>query len=220
MYKTIVAKVRHYSVEVLKTALVALVITAVLKSAVVEATQIYGASMTPTLMEGDYVFVNKFKYGLHLPFKDKMAFVWSSPDRGDVVTLLPPEKSHAGKDKTYIKRVVAIAGDRVEMIDARLFINGSPVESQQSDRYDFIYTESLDGKVFSVVKSNPVSHFEPIIVPEGSVFVIGDNRDNSYDSRDWGPLPVENIKGKAVIIYFSKTVSHGLNYIKRVGGLL
>jgi signal peptidase I len=200
--------------------LAALVFVMVLKGSVVEATQIYGASMRPTLVEGDYIFVNKFKYGLHLPFLDKMALLWSQPQRGDVITFMPPDRSIRGQKKIYIKRVVAIPGDKVEIVRSKLYINGHPVESSRLQNDDFIYRELLDKKEYRVTKKNHYSNFKSFVVPEGHVFTIGDNRDNSYDSRNWGPVPIENIRGKATVIYFSNTIADTVTNLKRIGGIL
>ncbi len=213
-------KIRRYGAQVVKSVFTAIIFVLILKGTVVEATQIYGASMTPTLLEGDYIFVNKFKYGLHFPLMDKMTLLWSEPERGDVITFLPPEGSLKREKKIFIKRIVAVAGDRVEIIRSKLYINGAPVESGPVKGGGFVYRETMDGKEYRVVKKNPVSYFKPLIVPEGHVFAIGDNRDNSYDSRNWGPLPIENIKGKAAIIYFTKTISGSLKNFARIGGFL
>lgn len=212
--------IKRNAAQVINPILAALVFVMILKGSVVEATQIYGASMRPTLVEGDYIFVNKFRYGLHLPFLDKMTLLWSQPQRGDVITFVPPDRSIRGKKKIYIKRVVAIPGDKVEIVRSKLYINGHPVESSRMGSGDFIYSELLDEKEYRVTKKNHSSFFKSLVVPEGHVFAIGDNRDNSYDSRNWGPLPIMNIKGKATVIYFSNSVAGAAKNLKRIGGIL
>ncbi len=217
---TLFAKIRRYSSELFKSILIALALALVFKSSLVEATQVYGESMTPTLVEGDYILVNKLCYGLHLPFIDKMAYMWSAPRRGDVITFFPPESSLGHGKKMFVKRVVAVAGDKVEMSRSRLYINGRPVTSRPGRTHDFVKHEIVDGKEYRVLVKDKTSSFGPLVVPEGYVFVIGDNRDNSYDSRDWGPLPVESVNGKAIVIYFTKIVSYSLSSLMRVGETL
>jgi len=218
--ESVFAKIKRYAAQVINPILVALVLVVVLKGSVVEATHIFGSSMQPTLVEGDYVFINKFKYGLHLPFIDKMTLLWSQPKRGDVITFIPPGMSDREEKEIYIKRVVAVPGDKVEIIRSKLYINGHLVESSRMEDKDFIYQEQLDDKEYRVTKKNPFSYFRSMIVPKGHVFAIGDNRDNSYDSRSWGPLPIENIKGKAMVIYFSRSIAGAMINLKRIGGIL
>lgn len=212
--------IKRNAAQVINPVLTALVLVMVLKGSVVEATHIYGSSMKPTLAEGDYIFVNKFKYGLHLPFLDKMALLWSQPQRGDVITFIPPGAPAREEKEIYIKRVVAIPGDRVEIVRSKLYINGHPVESSRMGSGDFIYSELLDEKEYQVTKQSRSSFFKSLVVPEGHVFAIGDNRDNSYDSRDWGPLPIENIIGKATVIYFSNSIASAAENLRRIGGIL
>jgi len=213
-------KIRRYTVETVKAVVMALVFVMALKSSLVEATQIHGASMTPTLLEGDYILVNKFTYGLRLPFIENIAYVWGAPRRGDVVTFLPPKSVAPGNGAMFVKRIVAVAGDRVEMRNARLFINGRAVSARAPESSGHVFTESMDGKEYRVVKMDPYAAFGPVTVPKGYVFAIGDNRDNSYDCRNWGPLPIERIEGKAMFIYFSKTIAASIGNLARIGDLL
>ncbi|MBI4667455.1 MAG: signal peptidase I [Nitrospinae bacterium] len=213
-------KIGAAAFEMFKGAIVALLLVVFLKGSMVEANQIVSGSMIPTLMEGDFIIVNKIKYGLHLPFVGKMVYVWSSPDRGDVVTFQPPAGSFDGIGKIFVKRIVAIPGDRVEIVDSRLYINGQPVETSRSLNHTGEYLESMGDKKYKVIKRDPHYFFGPVVVPEGYVFAVGDNRDNSLDSRSWGPLPIENIEGKAVFIYFSRAWDAGVSAIERIGSLL
>ena len=219
-----VEKVKRVFTETVKSVVIALAFVVFLKGSAVEANQIISSSMTPTLLEGDFILVNKIKYGLHLPFVQKMLVAWSRPERGDVVTFLPPIDSAQNAGKVFIKRIVAIPGDRVEIKRSRLYINGEPVETHPllaSDlMYKDVYKENIGEKEYTVMKHDRNYSFGPVTVPEGYVFAVGDNRDNSHDSRAWGPLPIENIQGKAVIIYFSKTVRDGFENLKRIGSLL
>lgn len=198
----------------------AAILVIMLKGSMVEANQIISGSMTPTLLEGDFILVNKLRYGLHIPFMDKMVLIWSSPNRGDVVTFVPPEGFERKEGKVFVKRVVAVSGDMVEIKDSRLFINGQPVPTSRSFSNPHEFLETIGERSYNVMKLDPASSFGPYTVPESYVFAVGDNRDNSLDSRAWGPLPVKNIEGKAFLIYFSKAWRSSLDAIQRIGSLL
>jgi signal peptidase I len=207
--------------EILKGALIAAGLVAILKGSIVEANQIVSTSMTPTLLEGDFIIVNKIKYGLHLPFIGKMLWTWGRPERGDIVTFMPP--SDPGQEKggrIFVKRIVALPGDIVEIQDSSLFINGHAVQTKMSDDGNGEFVEYAGAKSYKVIKKDPNYSFGPMRVPGGYVFAVGDNRDNSLDSRSWGPLPIENIEGKAMVIYFSKALSLGVDAAWRIGSLL
>lgn len=207
--------------EILKGALIAAGLVAILKGSIVEANQIVSTSMTPTLLEGDFIIVNKIKYGLHLPFVGKMLLTWSRPERGDIVTFLPPSDSSQERGgRIFVKRIVALPGDIVEIQDSRLFINGRPVHTERADDGNGEFVEYAGSKSYKVLKTDPYYSFGPMRVPYGYVFAVGDNRDNSLDSRAWGPLPIENIEGKAMVIYFSKALSLGVDAGWRIGSLL
>lgn len=212
--------IKQTVIEAVKTIVLALMLVALLKGTVVEANQIISSSMTPTLIEGDFILVNKFRYGLHIPFVGRMLFVWAQPKRGDVITFLPPEKIPGGEGKVYVKRVIGEPGDKLQIIDSQLYINGVQVLTRKSSVQNHLFHEMMGGKKYNVVKVDGEYSFGPVFVPEGYVFAIGDNRDISLDSRDWGPLPIKNIEGKAEMIYFSKAITAGLENIKRIGNLL
>jgi len=146
--------------------------------------------MLPTLQIGDHLLVNKFVYGLRLPFSGKLLVPWKSPVRGDVVVFRFP------KDRKidYIKRVVAVAGDKVEIVNKRLIINDAEVVDLQAH---FSTLEVLKAS------ASPRDNFGPVTVPENKIFVMGDNRDNSFDSRFWGFVDQTDILGKAFILYWS-----------------
>ncbi len=184
-----------------------------------EAVYIPSGSMLPTLQIGDYVVVEKWAYGARLPFTAGSQFRWSSPKRGDIVVLLNPNGGASADD--LIKRVVGVAGDVVEIRDGRLVVNGKPVERQSLtgecsywDRHegtgwteepctDFI--EKLDGHVYHTycTPDRPCGDVIKQVVPAGHVFLAGDHRDHSADSRVFGPVPVERIKGRAWVALFS-----------------
>jgi signal peptidase I len=176
--------------ETIEAIAVALLLALVIRTFVVQAFKIPSGSMLPTLQIGDHLLVNKFLYGprLEIPFTQislgRLPGL-RSPQRGDVVVFVNPKDP----SQDFIKRVVATAGETVEMRQRHLYINGQPVD-------DPFATYRLGG----VEKSQ---HFGPYVVPPGTVFAMGDNRDESSDSRFWGPVPLENVKGLAVIIYWS-----------------
>ncbi|OFZ20453.1 MAG: signal peptidase I [Bdellovibrionales bacterium GWB1_55_8] len=195
-----------------------------IRSSLFEPFKIPSGSMIPTLFIGDYIFVSKFTYGWHLPFSEwlgnKVMLTEGSPvGRGDVVVFLYP----LDESVNYIKRVVGLPGDSLELRDSVLFINEKPMplnrvpqalaEKTFKDLDDARFTadsidmfeEEIEGKKHFVfyVKRATGHDFGPYIVPEGSFFAMGDDRDYSKDSRFWGPAPLKNIKGKARFIWFS-----------------
>ena len=184
-----------------------------------EPVYIPSGSMLPTLDIGDYVVVQKWAFGMRLPFTDSAQLLWSSPKRGDIVVLLAPPGSDTSDD--LIKRVVAVAGDTVEIRDGALVVNGTPVPRTTVDgpchyweRSDdgkwreescVAHTEQLDGHHY-VTNCNPYGgcgDVPPTAVPAGTVFLAGDHRDRSKDSRYFGPQPIGRIKGRAWVALLS-----------------
>lgn len=160
-------------------------------------------SMKPTLIEGDRIFVNKLAYGLRLPLSDHYTRRWSGPSRGDMIVFDGP-----GEAPTLVKRVVAIAGDTVAMHRKRLWINGEPANYRDEIKHGQALQahEILAGVEHAVMFHDnrlAASDFAPVTVPQGHVFVLGDNRDNSRDSRYFGFVPVEAINGRVVSVAFS-----------------
>jgi signal peptidase I len=169
---------------------IALLIALIVRTFVIQAFKIPSSSMEDTLLVGDHIFVNKFLYGYRLPFREGRILVFSEPQRGDIVVFVFPEDP----SKDFIKRVVAVPGDTVEIRQKTLYINGRPVEED--------YTRFADGfSTDGFVRTR--DNMEPITVPPGKYFVMGDNRDRSYDSRFWGFVDKEAVIGKALFIYFS-----------------
>lgn len=175
----------------LKTIVVFLVVALSLRASVVEAFKIPSSSMVPTLQVGDHILVNKLSYGLRIPFKDETVKLFSQPERGDVVVFTLPDNPATPEneaDTNIIKRVVALPGDVVEVRGMQLIINGEVQPDEHSTWLD-------GGK----------RDFGPEMVPSGRVLLLGDNRDQSKDSRYWDDpfLEIERIKGRAFIIYWN-----------------
>jgi signal peptidase I len=176
--------------ENVEAILVAIVLALFIRTFVVQAFKIPSGSMKQTLQIGDHILVNKFIYGVKLPFVDKVIIPLKDPKRGDIVVFKFPEDP----DKDFIKRVVGVAGDEIKIRNKKIFVNGKPLN------HDFgIY---VDPRIFPS-SAEPRDNFGPISVPPNALFVMGDNRDQSYDSRYWGFVDLSAIKGKAFIIYWS-----------------
>jgi signal peptidase I len=169
---------------------VALVLALFIRTFVVQAFKIPSGSMEPTLEIGDHILVNKFLYGIKIPFTSWNLLPLQNPKRGDVIVFIYP----LDQDKDFIKRVVAVAGDTVRMVNKKLYLNGAEVSDPHA-----VYKEDtiFPGEV------QKRDNFGPITVPPGMLFVLGDNRDRSLDSRFWGFVPLNDVRGKAFIIYWS-----------------
>ncbi len=185
-----------------------ILIVSSLRSALADWNDVPTGSMKPTIQEGDRVVVNKLAYDLKVPFTTIDIVKWGNPDRGDIVVLFSPVDG-----TRLVKRVVAVPGDKVEMRDNQLFVNGrmakqSPIAIVSSDDYGSAYVldEDLYGhnhKVMLTPEIPAVRSFGPVVVPDGNYFVLGDNRDNSNDSRFIGFIERRRIVGKAVAVAFS-----------------
>lgn len=172
--------------------LLALVLAFVIKESVVEAYRIPSESMENTLLVGDFLMANKFIYGAGIPFTSWRLPAWREPARGDVVVFRFPED----RRKSFIKRIVAVGGDTVEIVAKRLFVNHvAEVEPP--------FAVHLDQITIPGSNSQPRDNFGPLLVPPGHYFVLGDNRDNSADSRYWGCVPRNLIIGQASFIHWS-----------------
>lgn len=176
--------------ENIEAILIAVVLAMFIRTFVVQAFKIPSGSMKETLKIGDHILVNKFIYGIKVPFTDLTLVPVTDPERGDIIVFEFPEDP----DKDFIKRVVGVEGDTIEIRNKRLRVNGAPAEYPQA-----IYTDprSIPEGV------QPRDYFGPVTVPEGALFVMGDNRDHSYDSRFWGFVDLKAVKGKAFMIYWS-----------------
>jgi signal peptidase I len=175
--------------EYAEAAAIAVLLALFIRTFVVQAFKIPSGSMEPTLLVGDHILVNKFIYGVKVPFARTTLIPIREPDREDVVVFIYPEDP----SKDFIKRVIGLPGDTIRIQGSRLSINGEPFE----DRYGFFAASGSENRIERAYS------FGPITVPADQYFVMGDNRDHSYDSRFWGFVPEESIKGKAFIIYWS-----------------
>jgi signal peptidase I len=176
--------------ENIEAILVAIVIALFIRTFVVQAFKIPSGSMKQTLQIGDHILVNKFIYGVRIPYFHKSIIPLKKPRRGDIIVFKYPRDPH----KDFIKRVIGIPGDEIEIRNKKLYVNQKQVNPDYG-----VYTDS---RILSA-NVRPRDNFGPITVPEHSLFVMGDNRDESYDSRFWGFVDYKALNGKAFIIYWS-----------------
>lgn len=176
--------------EYAEAAVIAILLALFIRTFVVQAFKIPSGSMKPTLLVGDHILVNKFIYGIKIPFVRKTLIPVKEPQREDVIVFIYP----VNKDKDFIKRIIGLPGDQIEIFGRKIHINGRPFR----DMHGF-YSDTDKSSSDLPAKT----HFGPITVPENHLFVMGDNRNHSYDSRSWGFVPLKSVKGKAFIIYWS-----------------
>jgi len=211
--------------EYLESILVAIAVAMALRTFVVEAFKIPSGSMIPTLQVGDHIFVNKFSYGPAVPWTHSRVWTKMPPDRGDVMVFAFPE--HPEQD--FIKRVIAIPGDKLEARSGHPILNGWEVPSCYVGVYSYneidsplprhegdLYVEFLEDEAYLTLYDHAAGGFPeyqgPFFVKPGEVYVMGDNRNNSHDSRMWwggqgGGVPFENIKGRALFVWLSVSES-------------
>ena len=177
----------------------------ILRSFLVEPFQIPSPSMVPTLQVGDFILVNKYTYGIRLPVIRTKVLDINKPERGDVMVFFPPHEK-----RYFIKRVVGLPGDKIDYSNNQLLINGEKVPEEllatlpERRPYYQEYDEQLgdvNHKIHKLLDSARHSLDTSMVVPEGHYFMMGDNRNNSSDSRVWGTVPEENIVGKAFAIW-------------------
>ncbi len=184
----------------------AILIALVVRSSVVEAFWVPSGSMLPTIQIGDHLFVNKMAYGLKFPFTAFEMVHWGEVHRGDIIVFVSPEENRQGKRIDLIKRVIAVGGDTVEIRAKQVFVNGERIPD--------------DHAIFADSRHHSMPNrddFGPVKVPEGRLFMMGDNRDHSHDSRFWGFANVGDVKGKATFIYWSKAPGEWLPRWDRFG---
>ena len=170
--------------EYIEPIVIAVLIALFIRAFIVQAFKIPSSSMEPTLLVGDYLLVNKFIYGVRIPYSDMKFFEYKKPKRGDIIVFVFPKD----RKKDFIKRVVGTGGEKVTIIHNKIYIDDKLIDDPWGH--------------FTMPRSS-IEDYGPIKVPEGSLFVMGDNRDNSQDSRFWGFVKTNEVKGKAFIVYFS-----------------
>ncbi len=189
-----------------------------IRSSLADWNDVPSGSMRPTILEGDRIWVNKLAYDLKVPFTTWHIVEWSNPQRGDIAVFFSP---HDGK--RLIKRTIGLPGDTIELRNNQLVINGDPVEYQPiaeellrdipaAERAGHLFaSEQLAGQTHAV-SGNPGApaprNFAPIVVPQGEYFMMGDNRDDSFDSRFWGTVKREKIVGRATAVVLSLNKSN------------
>jgi signal peptidase I len=197
---------REYGEALLVAAILALII----RTFVVQAFKIPSGSMEDTLLIGDHLLVNKFIYGLQVPFTDSRFLSIRDPQRDDIIVFEFPEdrgKSYFSR-RDFIKRIVGVPGDTVEVKEKQVYVNGDPYDIPQQ-----IHKESD----LIPARFAPRDFMEPVTVPADSYFVMGDNRDRSYDSRFWGFVDESEIKGLAFIKYWSWDSDRTRPRFERIG---
>jgi signal peptidase I len=186
--------------ELAKTLGPAILIALAVRSSVVQAFWVPSGSMLPTIQIGDHIFVNKLAYTVRMPIAEFPLTEQQPPERGDIVVFVGPQDPNTD----LIKRVVAVAGDRIEIRQKKLFINGSPAE----DSYAHFEEPLALGQRDNMPEQT---------VPPGKFFVMGDNRDKSYDSRFWGFADIADIKGQATFVYWSRDSQTCWDELRRSG---
>ncbi len=176
--------------ENIEAILFAIVLALFIRTFVIQAFKIPSGSMKETLLVGDHILVNKFIYGVKLPFLQKTIIPVTEPDRGDIVVFKFPKDPK----KDFIKRVVGITGDQIVIKDKKVYVNGELEEEK--------HIMHMDSNIFPAQYSRR-DNLESVTVPPDSIFVMGDNRDNSHDGRFWGFVDLKAVKGQAFIIYWS-----------------
>jgi signal peptidase I len=215
------AAVRRKSVvrEYGEAIVVAVALTLVIRTFVIQAFRIPTGSMEDTLLVGDFLFVNKFIYGANIPFTDATLPALRNPRRGDILVFKYPKDT----SRDFIKRVIGLPGDTIEIRKKVVHVNGTaldepyirttnPRTQPREYRDPLIYPPALE--------MGNRDNYGPYVVPDGHYFMMGDNRDNSDDSRFWGPLDGDLIKGKAIFLYWSWDKGRTRPRLNRIGKLI
>ncbi|MDP7321281.1 MAG: signal peptidase I [Bacteriovoracaceae bacterium] len=191
------------------------------RSTFFEPFKIPSGSMIPTLLIGDFILVNKFSYGFKVPFSDWFTdpvYITGPdrPDRGDVIVFKYPKDPSFN----YIKRVIGLPGETIQVVDKVVYVNNEPIRAEDFDgsqimedmdekykNFNFKFFKTKTGEHTHITQINEdnafTANFGPVTVPANHYFAMGDNRDFSADSRSWGFVPFENIKGRAMLVWFS-----------------
>ncbi|WP_297214177.1 MULTISPECIES: signal peptidase I [Thermodesulfovibrio] len=193
--------------EYVKSIGIAILIALFIRAYIIQAFKIPSGSMIPTLLIGDHLLVTKFIYGVKPPFTENKILVIDKPKIGDIIVFKYPEDP----SRDFIKRVIAVGGDTVEIKNKKVFVNGIELKESYARYTDaYMHPSELD----------PRDNLGPIKVPEGKLFVMGDNRDHSYDSRFWGFVDLKDVRGKALIIYWSWDSEKSKPRLERIGKLI
>ncbi len=193
--------------EYIEAILIALLLALFIRTFVVQAFKIPSGSMQDTLLIGDHILVNKFLFGVKNPFNGNTWIPFKKPQRKDIIVFKYPQNPA----QDYIKRVVGIEGDQIEIKNKKVYVNG--------ELQDESYAIFLDNKILPASVQGR-DNMDPITVPANSLFVMGDNRDNSYDSRFWKFVDLKAVKGKAFILYWSWNKEDFSVRWNRVGNLV
>jgi signal peptidase I len=195
--------------EWIEALVIALALAMVIRAFILHPYRIPSSSMEDTLLKGDHIMATKYNYGLTIPFTTTK--IWGRdiiPGRGDIVIFTFPKN----KSLDFVKRIIGLPGDTLQVISKRVYINGR--------EYVTGYEKYTDSQILRLGPGSLRDNTGPIKIKPGYVFAMGDNRDQSYDSRFWGLLPVEYIKGKARIIYFSWDNLDSRPRFARIGTLI
>ncbi len=176
--------------EYLEAIIIAILLALIIRAFVVQAFKIPSGSMKSTLLVGDHILVTKFAYGIKLPILEKELVSFGEPRRGDVIVFRYP----LDPDKDFIKRVIGIPGDTIRISNKKVYVNNKEIDEP--------YIQHTDPGILPASLS-PRDNFGPVVVPPDNLFVMGDNRDESYDSRFWKFVDMSALRGRAFIIYWS-----------------
>jgi len=197
------SKVKEY----VESIIIAILIALFIRTFIICAYKIPSRSMVPTLLVGDHILVSKFIYGVKIPLLRRTIIPIREPKRGEIVVFIFPND----RSKDFIKRVIGLDGDKIEIKNKKIFIN----DKEYKDSFG-IYSDNITYPA----TMQPRDNFGPVTVPKDSIFVMGDNRDESLDSRFWGFVNLKDVEGKAFIIYWSwNREDHNLRW-QRLGNLL
>ena len=189
--------------------IVAIVLAAIVKAFLIQTYMVPTGSMEKTILVGDFLFGNRLSYGIKVPFKNKFIVQWKKPERGQIVIFKYPYAN-----KLFVKRCVGLGGDTIQVINKILYVNHKkmiepyvqhidPVTYPPLDIDSSLIQQYWENKEFLYTGLSVRDNFGPVVVPKGCYFMMGDNRDNSDDSRFWGPLKNKYVVGTPLFIYFS-----------------